>query len=204
MAVGQQCLAAQRSGVTSASRYGRPWPTCRRRGRSSRPLAFGLVLKRALAAVPGGADGPGDLATGEACCFCCQDQLDQDGGLVGFYGVAGGPVKAGVAVAFLEAPDPRGQVAEVAGHRSRGPGRPGPPGVQQAGHSGAVQASGLRLVCDEPVGPAVDLGWRGQDVPAAGAEVQVLARQPSGCLIAAGEVGVQATAGRGDDRADGI
>src|SRR6266568_8948053 len=104
------CRAAmpgcQWSGVTSASRYGRPWPTCRRRGRSSRPLSLGLVLKRALAAALGGADGPGDLAVGEACCCRGLGQLIQGGGLAGFYGAAGGPVQAGVAVAFLEAPDP--------------------------------------------------------------------------------------------------
>jgi hypothetical protein len=97
-------------------------------------------------------------------------------------------------------------VAHVAECRSAGPGQGGPwlRGVEKAGHGGPVQAPGLGLVPDDAVGPAVDLGGRGEDVPAAGAEVQVLARQPPRWLVAAGEVGVQPAAGRGDDRADGL
>jgi hypothetical protein len=56
-----------------------------------RPLAFGLVLKRALAAALGEADGPGDLAVGESDGCCCLGKVVQDGGLPGFDGAAGGP-----------------------------------------------------------------------------------------------------------------
>ena len=49
---------------------------------------------------------------------------------------------------------------------------------------------------DELVGLAVDLGRRGQDVAAAGAEVQVVGGQVAVALVGAAEVGVQAAAGR--------
>ena len=49
---------------------------------------------------------------------------------------------------------------------------------------------------DELVGLAVDLGGRGEDVAALGAEVQVVAGQAAVVLAGAGEVGVH-PAGRG-------
>ena len=49
---------------------------------------------------------------------------------------------------------------------------------------------------DQPVGLAADLGGRGQDVAAVGAEVEVVAGQAAIVLVRAGEVGVH-PAGRG-------
>ena len=92
--------------------------------------------------------------------------------------------------------DPAGQVAQIlAGGRARlGPGDL-PLRFQQRGDRGPVQAAvGLHRP-DEPVGLAVDLGRRGQDVAAAGAEVQVMGGQVAVVLGRTPEVGVQPAAG---------
>ena len=86
--------------------------------------------------------------------------------------------------------------------RSRPAGR-GPAGAAGAagwGSSRAVTAAQSRApsaadCLDELVGLAVDLGGRGQDVAAAGAEVQVVGGQVAVALIGAAEVGVQPAAG---------
>jgi hypothetical protein len=52
--------------------------------------------------------------------------------------------------------------------------------------------------------PAADTGRRGEHVSASGLEVQVVPGQSAGCLLGAGEVGVQPAAGGGDDRAGAI
>ena len=96
--------------------------------------------------------------------------------------------------------DPGGEVAQVA---APGPGRLDGRvalGFEQAGDLGPVQAAGGVLVADDLVGPAADLGRRGEDVAAVGAEVQVVAGQLAAPLVAAGEVGVQPAAGGGDER----
>src|SRR5689334_22466339 len=51
-------------------------------------LAAALMLKRALAAAPGGADRPGDLPAGEAGRGGRVGQVVQDGGLACFDGPA--------------------------------------------------------------------------------------------------------------------
>ena len=51
---------------------------------------------------------------------------------------------------------------------------------------------------EELVGLAADLGGRGEDVAAGGAEVQVVRGQVAVALAGAGEVGVQPAAGRAD------
>ena len=69
-----------------------------------------------------------------------------------------------------------------------------PPGFQQGGDRGPVQSAvGLQRP-DEPVGLAVDPGRRGQDVAAAGPEVQVMGGQVAVALGRPGEVGVQPAA----------
>ena len=52
-----------------------------------------------------------------------------------------------------------------------------PLGFQESGDRGPVQAAVAAEFLDEPVGVAVDLGGRGEDVAALGAEVQVVAGQ---------------------------
>ena len=69
-------------------------------------------------------------------------------------------------------------------------------GSRRRGDCGPVQAAVAVELLDEPVGLAVDLGGRGQDVAALGAEVQVVAGQAAVVLVCAGEVGVH-PAGRG-------
>ena len=59
---------------------------------------------------------------------------------------------------------------------------------------GAVGAGGL----EELVGVAADVGGRGQDVAAWGAEVQVTVGEVAVALGGAGEVGVQPAAGGAD------
>ena len=71
-----------------------------------------------------------------------------------------------------------------------------PLGFQEPGDRGPVQAAVAAELLDEPVGVAVDLGGRGEDVAALGAEVQVVAGQAAVVLVRAGEVGVH-PAGRG-------
>ena len=77
-------------------------------------------------------------------------------------------------------------------------------GFEQAGDLAPVQAAGCVPVADDLVGLAADLGGRGEDVAALGAEVQVVAGQLAAALVAAGEVGVQPAAGGGDDRARAV
>ena len=125
----------------------------------------------------------------------------------GFGGAAGGPEQAVVAV-WLSGASPATQRGEVAQVPALGAGRPGG-GLALRVRAGATALSqsrlpGFGLVADEPVGPAGDLGGRGEDVAALGAEVQVVAGQLAAVLAAAGEVGVQPAAGRGDDRAGAL
>ena len=102
----------------------------------------------------------------------------QVGGRVGLQGAVGGPEQAGVAVAFGLAGDPAGQVVEglVRGRAGLGA-LLLPLGLQQLGDGvpveGAVGAGGL----EELVGVAADVGGRGEDVAAGGAEVQVTVGQ---------------------------
>ena len=119
------------------------------------------------------------------------------GGGVGVQGAVGGPVQAGVAVAFGLAGDPAGQLAEpavsgVAWCRAFVV----PLGFQESGDGGPVQGAVAAGSADEPVGLAADLGGRGHDVTAGGAEVEVVAGQAAIVLVRASEVGVH-SAGRG-------
>ena len=68
-------------------------------------------------------------------------------------------------------------------------------GVQEGGNGGPVQVAAAAGLGDELVRAAADLGGRGQDVAACGAEVQVVRGQVAVALVGAGEVGVQAAAG---------
>ena len=102
----------------------------------------------------------------------------QVGGRVGFQGAVGGPEQAGVAVAFGLGGDPAGQPLEgMVGGRAGLGALLLPLGLQQLGDGvpveGAVGAGGL----EELVGVAADVGGRGQDVAAGGAEVQVAVGQ---------------------------
>ena len=92
-------------------------------------------------------------------------------------GTVGSP-RTGPRCGCLAAGHPPGQVAQIAigGGVRLGPlGRP--QWFQQGGNRGPVQ-SAVGLPCpDDPVGLAVNPGWRGQDVAAAGPEVQVMGGQ---------------------------
>ena len=191
-----------------------PWPiTCRARSRSRVPPAsrrpkvrwWTVVASRLIsvhrlglmACLAGGVEGAGDLRFVEAGLAGGGGQGAQVGGGVGVQGAVGGPVQAGVAVAFGLAGDPAGQLAE---RTVRSLGRCWallvPLGFQESGDRGPVQAAVAVEFLDEPVGLAVDLGGRGEDVAALGAEVQVVAGQAAVVLVGAGEVGVH-PAGRG-------
>ena len=103
----------------------------------------------------------------------------------------GGPEQARVAVTFGLAGDPAGQLAE---RKVRGPARCGgllvPLGFQEPGDRVPVQAAVTVEPLDELVARAFDLGGRGEDIPACGPEVQVVAGQAAVVLAGAGEVGV--------------
>src|SRR6266704_5739034 len=157
---------------------------------------LGLVVGLAVSGAAGGVQGPGDLRVAEAGLAGGVGELAQVGGGVSGEGAVGGPEQAGVAVAFGLAGDPAGQAGQVA---AGGLGLAGALvvgfGLQEAGDGGPVQAAAATWLPDELVGPAVDLGGRGQDVAACRAEVQVVSGQVAVALVRAGEVGVQAAAG---------
>jgi hypothetical protein len=115
----------------------------------------------------------------------CSGQRGQVGSGVGVQGAVGGPVQAGVAVAFGLAGDPVGQLAEpavsgVAWYR----GFVLPLGSQEPGDGGPVQGAVAAGSAEHEVGVAADLGWRGHDVTAGGAEVEVVAGQAAIVLVA--------------------
>ena len=95
-----------------------------------------------LAASAGGVEGAGDLLVAEAGLAGGGGEGAEVGGGVGVEGAVGGPEQARVAVAFVLAGDPAGQVAQVAiGRAARlGPGDL-PLGFQQSGDRGPVQAA---------------------------------------------------------------
>jgi hypothetical protein len=68
-------------------------------------------------------------------------------------------------------------------------------GLQVPGDGVPVQGPAAGKCLDQLVGLTADLGGRGQDIPAAGAEVQVMSGQVAVALAGAGEVGVQPAAG---------
>ena len=137
-----------------------------------------------LACLARGVEGAGDLRLVQAGLAGGGGQGAQVGGGVGVEGAVGGPVQAGVAVAFGLAGDPAGQLAERA---VRGLARCRallvPLGFQERGDCGPVQAAVAAELLDEPVGLAVYLGGRGEDVAALGAEVQVVAGQAAVVLV---------------------
>ena len=133
---------------------------------------LGLVVGMAglaAAGAAGGVQGPGDFGLGQAGLAGSVGELAQVGGGVGFQGAVGGPEQAGVAVAFGLGGDPAGQVAYVMARalamRLLRQERLAL-GFQQPGDGGPVQAALAAGLADELVGLAVDLGGRGQDVPA--------------------------------------
>ena len=73
-----------------------------------------LGLAIGLAGAAGGVEGAGDLWFAEAGLAGGGGQRAQVGGGVGVQGAVGGPVQAGVAVAFGLASDPAGQLVEPA------------------------------------------------------------------------------------------
>jgi len=163
---------------------------------------LGLVVGRGgtgLAGPAGGVQGPGDLLVVEAGVAGGGGQGAQVGRRVGLERAVGGPEQARVAVALGLAGDPAGQAVEgmTGGRAGLGP-LPLPLGLQQLGDGlpveGAVGAGGL----EELVGVAADVGGRGQDVAAGGAEVQMVRGQVAVALAGAGEVGVQPAAGGAD------
>ena len=123
-------------------------------------------------------EGAGDLRFAEAGLAGGGGQGAQIGGGVGVQSAVGCPEQAGVAVAFGLAGDPPGQLAE---RTVRGLARRRallvPLGFQESGDCGPVQAAVAAGFLDETVGLAGDLGGRGEDVAALGAEVQVVAGQ---------------------------
>ena len=137
-----------------------------------------------MACLAGGVEGAGDLRFVEAGLAGGGGQGAQVGGGVGVQGAVGGPVQAGVAVAFGLAGDPAGQLAErTVWGLARGRALLVPLGFQESGDRGPVQAAAAAEFLDEPVGLAVDLGGRGEDVAALGAEVQVVAGQAAVVLV---------------------
>src|SRR6266851_4610531 len=191
-----------------------PWPiTCRARSRRRVPPAsrrakvrwWTVVALRLISVhrlglmvcLAGGVEGAGDLWFVEAGLAGGDGQRAQVGGGVGIQGAVGGPVQTGVAVAFGLAGDPAGQRAErTVWGLTRCRALLVPLGFQESGDCGPVQAAVAAGFLDEPVGFAVDLGGRCEDVAAVGAEVQVVAGQAAVVLVCAGEVGVH-PAGRG-------
>ena len=73
-----------------------------------------LGLAIGLAGAAGGVEGAGDLRFAEAGLAGGGGERAEVGGGVGVQGAVGGPVQAGVAVAFGLAGDPAGQLAEPA------------------------------------------------------------------------------------------
>ena len=73
-----------------------------------------LGLAIGLAGAAGGVEGAGDLRFAEAGLAGSSGERAQVGGGVGVQGAVGGPVQAGVAVAFGLAGDPAGQLVEPA------------------------------------------------------------------------------------------
>src|SRR5205823_5167153 len=137
---------------------------------------------------PGGAAGRpdrrSDLPVGEPGGPGRVGEFGQDRLVAGFGGAAGGPEQAVVPVALVLPFDPGGEATQLA---ALGPGWPDGGallGFDQAGDLVPVQAPGLAAVADDPVRPAADLGGRGEDVAAPGAEVQVLPGQLAAALVA--------------------
>ena len=84
---------------------------------------LGLAIGMRLACLTRGIESAGDFWVGEAGLAGGGSQGAQVGGGVGVQGAVGGPVQAGVAVAFALAGDPAGQVAEVKADGLTRPGR---------------------------------------------------------------------------------
>ena len=92
--------------------------------------------------------------------------------------------QAGVAVAFGLASDPAGQLGELA---VRGVAWCGafvvPLGFQESGDGGPVEGALAAGPAHEPVRLSVDLGRRGHDVTALGAEVEVVVGEAAVVLV---------------------
>ena len=131
-----------------------------------------------LAGAAGGVESAGDLAVAEAGLAGGGSQRTELGGGVGVQSAVGGPVQAGVAVAFGPAGDPAGQLGERPVRiPAWGRGLLVPLGFQEPGDRSPVQGAVAAGSGDEPLGLAVYPGGRGEDVAAMGAEVQVVAGQ---------------------------
>ena len=111
---------------------------------------LGLVVGRIgvdRAGPAGGVQGPGDLGVVESGVAGGGGQRAQVGGRVGFQGAVGGPEQARVAVAFLLAGDPAGQMAQGLVR-----GQPGlealllPTGLQQLGDGVPVEVAAALVV----------------------------------------------------------
>src|SRR5512133_473758 len=124
------------------------------------------MLTRTPGGAAGRADRRGDLAVGEPGRPSGGRELGEDGFVADLGGAAGGPEQAVVPASFVLLLDPGGEVAQVA---TLTPGRLAggvPLGFEQAGDLVPVQAAGGVPVADDLVGPAADLGGRGDDVAA--------------------------------------
>src|SRR5262249_22617639 len=119
---------------------------------------------------------------------CGGRHVGERGVVAGFGGAAGGPEQAVVAVVAVgrQRGDPGGEVAQVRVLSCGQAGGGVPLGFEQAGDLVPVQAAGGVPMVDDPVGLAANLGGRGDDVAAVGAEIQVLTGQLAAALVAAG------------------
>src|SRR3984885_7880016 len=135
-------------------------------------------VRPGTAALACGIERSGDLLVAESGLAGGGGQGAEVGGRVGVQGAVGGPEQAGVAIALALAGDPPGQTAEVLAVglrvvRSLGLAL----GLQVPDDGIPVQAAAPAGGLDQLVGLAVDLGGRGEDVTAVGAEVEVPAGQ---------------------------
>src|SRR5690348_2783024 len=130
------------------------------------------MLNEAVGGAAGRPNRRGDLAVGEPGPPRGVREVGQDGLVAGFGGAAGGPEQAVVPVALVLPFHPGGEVAQVAALTFGWPRGRVPFGLEQAGDLVPVQVAGLVPVADDLVGLAADLGGRGEDVTAPGAEVQ--------------------------------
>jgi hypothetical protein len=174
-----------------------------RRLRWSLGRQLGVVSAADLGAAAGGGEGTADLWFVQPRVAGCIGQLAEVGRAC-FQGAAGRPEQAVVPAAFRQPGHPAGQAAGVRRPLGGALAAALRLGIEQPGDRGPVQPGLALVVLEQPVGPAGDLGGRGEDVAAAGAEVQVMGGQSPVALLGSGEVGVQAAARGTDIRAGAV
>jgi len=100
-----------------------------------------MAIDAALAATPGGVNGPRDLTLAEPGPRSGSSDLIEDIRSAGFDGAAGGPEQARVAVAFLEPLHPGDQATEVVAVSELLAGWPVRLRFEKLGNGGPAQAA---------------------------------------------------------------